>query len=73
MIPQKYKRIQELLDERLELKPIVRESNSEVVWRMWDEAVQSFDKPVSNGNPGPRNLGTLGYPLSSFVDGTELT
>ncbi len=60
--------IQELLDERLGPSTIVRESNSELVWRMWDEAVMQ----LSDGEPRTVHHHSGGYPLSAFVNGDEL-
>lgn len=64
----KYKRIQELLDERLGPPIIIRESNSEVVWRMWDEAV----KQLSDGIPRSSHDNRGDYPLNAFIPGDEL-
>lgn len=33
--------------------PVMRESNSELVWRMWDDAVVAWD----TGSQSPRDLG----------------
>lgn len=44
----KYRQVQLLLDAPApEQLPIVRESNSETVWRLWDEATQEFDRQFS--------------------------
>jgi hypothetical protein len=64
----KYRRIQELLDERLGPPIIVRESNSEIVWRMWDDAVEA----LSDGKPRPSDGNRGGYPLNAFIPGDEL-
>jgi hypothetical protein len=64
----KYKRIQELLDERLGPSVVVRESDSEVVWRLWDEAVEQ----LSDEKPRTVHHHSGVYPLSAFVDGSEL-
>lgn len=48
----RYKRIQELLDEGKDPGFTVRESNSEIVWRLWDEAVETLDpKPRARAIP----------------------
>lgn len=64
----RYKRIQELLDERLGPAVIVRESNSEIIWRMWDEAVEQ----ISDGKPRSSHDNPSDYPHSAFIDGGEL-
>jgi len=59
----RYKRIQELLDEGKDPGYTIRESNSEIVWRIWDESVRAFDPSVGkDGNRIPTDY-------SRFVDG----
>lgn len=71
----RYKQIQALLDAEDPAKmPVVRESNSEIAWRLWDEAVQSFDGSIRSiggevrGRPVDYSQFLDGYPSSWDID-----
>ena len=68
----KFKGIQELLDEIIGPTTVVRESNSEVVWRLWDEAVKQLDEQSSMRIARASNPHCAGYPPAFLVDGSEL-
>jgi hypothetical protein len=68
----KHKRIQELLDEILGPTTVVRESNSEIVWKLWDEAVTELDQQSTMRAKRPHDLGRFVYPRNSLFDGSEL-
>lgn len=69
---QKFKGIQELLDEIIGPTTVVRESNSEIVWRLWDEAIKQLDEQSSMRIARTSNSHCAGYPPGFLVNWSEL-